>query len=200
MEALCRWTHPYARARSRRRNSFRWRKKAARSSRSANGCCARPAAKRRRGKKHINIAINLSPIQFRHGDLVGLVHSVLLETGLAPGRLELEITESVLIEDLAGGLAILRRLKALGVRIAMDDFGTGYSSLSYLQSFPVRQDQDRPVVHFQARHQPTVGNHRAGRCRPRARPRHAGGGRRRRNGIAARFPGGRNPATRSRAI
>jgi diguanylate cyclase (GGDEF)-like protein len=60
-------------------------------------------------KKQINIAINLSPIQFRHGDLVGLVHSVLLETGLAPGRLELEITESVLIEDLAGGLAILRR-------------------------------------------------------------------------------------------
>jgi EAL domain-containing protein (putative c-di-GMP-specific phosphodiesterase class I) len=87
-------------------------------------------------KKQINIAINLSPIQFRHGDLVGLVHSVLLETGLAPGRLELEITESVLIEDLAGGLAILRRLKALGVGISMDDFGTGYSSLSYLQSFP----------------------------------------------------------------
>ncbi len=87
-------------------------------------------------KKPINIAINLSPIQFRHSDLVGLVHAVLLETGLAPGRLELEITESVLIEDLAGGLAILKRLKALGVRISIDDFGTGYSSLSYLQSFP----------------------------------------------------------------
>ncbi len=86
--------------------------------------------------KPLNIAVNLSPIQFRHGDLVSLVHAVLLETGLAPSRLELEITESVLIEDLVGGLAILRRLKALGVRIAMDDFGTGYSSLSYLQSFP----------------------------------------------------------------
>jgi diguanylate cyclase (GGDEF)-like protein/PAS domain S-box-containing protein len=84
----------------------------------------------------LRIAVNLSPIQFRHGDLAGLVHSMLLETGLAPTRLELEITEGVLVEDFARGLSILRRLKALGVRIAMDDFGTGYSSLSYLQSFP----------------------------------------------------------------
>src|SRR5262249_27712188 len=65
-----------------------------------------------------------------------LVHAVLLETGLAPSRLELEITEGVLIDDFARAVSILRRLKALGVRIAMDDFGTGYSSLSYLQSFP----------------------------------------------------------------
>ena len=84
----------------------------------------------------LRIAINLSPIQFRHGDLSGLVHSVLLETGLAPDRLELEITENVLIGDFSRAVSILRRLKALGVRIAMDDFGTGYSSLSYLQSFP----------------------------------------------------------------
>ena len=84
----------------------------------------------------LQIAVNLSPIQFRHGDLAGLVHSVLLETGLAPTRLELEITEGVLVEDFARGVSILRRLKSLGVRIAMDDFGTGYSSLSYLQSFP----------------------------------------------------------------
>ena len=75
-------------------------------------------------------------MQFRHGDLPGLVHSVLLETGLAPSRLELEITEGVLIGDFSRAVSILRRLKALGVRIAMDDFGTGYSSLSYLQSFP----------------------------------------------------------------
>jgi diguanylate cyclase (GGDEF)-like protein/PAS domain S-box-containing protein len=84
----------------------------------------------------LQIAVNLSPIQFRHGDLPGLVHSVLLETGLAPDRLELEITEGVLIGDFSRAGSILRRLKSLGVRIAMDDFGTGYSSLSYLQSFP----------------------------------------------------------------
>jgi diguanylate cyclase (GGDEF)-like protein/PAS domain S-box-containing protein len=84
----------------------------------------------------LGIAINLSPVQFQHGDLPGLLHSILLETGLAPGRLELEITENVLIGDFSRAVSILRRLKLLGVRIAMDDFGTGYSSLSYLQSFP----------------------------------------------------------------
>ena len=84
----------------------------------------------------LQIAVNLSPAQFTHGDLVSLVHSILVETGLAPGRLELEITEGVLIEDFDRGLALLRRLKALGVRISMDDFGSGYSSLSYLQAFP----------------------------------------------------------------
>ncbi|MCC8983987.1 EAL and GGDEF domain-containing protein [Bradyrhizobium acaciae] len=84
----------------------------------------------------MQIAVNLSPAQFTHGDLVGLVHSILLETGLTPDRLELEITEGVLIEDFDRGLSLLRRLKALGVRISMDDFGSGYSSLSYLQAFP----------------------------------------------------------------
>ena len=84
----------------------------------------------------LHIAINLSPVQFQHGDLVQLVHRVLLETGLATARLELEITEGVLIGDFDRAVAILRRLKNLGARIAMDDFGTGYSSLSYLQSFP----------------------------------------------------------------
>ena len=84
----------------------------------------------------LDIAINLSPVQFQHGDLPKLVHEVLLETGLAPARLVLEITEGVLIGEFNRGVAILRRLKHLGVRIAMDDFGTGYSSLSYLQSFP----------------------------------------------------------------
>ncbi|MEX0591607.1 MAG: EAL domain-containing protein [Xanthobacteraceae bacterium] len=86
--------------------------------------------------KPLQIAVNLSPGQFRHGDLPGLVHAVLLETGLAPARLELEITESVLISDFSRAVSILRRLKALGAQIVMDDFGTGYSSLSYLQSFP----------------------------------------------------------------
>ncbi len=87
-------------------------------------------------ERPLQIAINLSPVQFRHGDLPNLVHSILLETGLAPHRLELEVTESVLIDDFSRAVSILRRLKALGVRIAMDDFGTGYSSLSYLQAFP----------------------------------------------------------------
>ncbi len=86
--------------------------------------------------RQLQIAVNLSPAQFMHGDLVSLVHSILLETGLAPGRLELEITEGVLIEDFDRGLALLRRLKGLGVRVSMDDFGSGYSSLSYLQAFP----------------------------------------------------------------
>jgi diguanylate cyclase (GGDEF)-like protein/PAS domain S-box-containing protein len=84
----------------------------------------------------IQIAVNLSPVQFRQGDLPRLVHSILLETGLPPGRLELEITESVLFEDFSRAGATLGRLKALGVNIALDDFGTGYSSLSYLQAFP----------------------------------------------------------------
>ncbi|HVX74760.1 MAG TPA: EAL domain-containing protein [Bradyrhizobium sp.] len=91
------------------------------------------------------VAVNLSPAQFAHGDVVGLVHAILLETGLAPGRLELEITEGVLIEDFDRGLALLRRLKALGVRVSMDDFGSGYSSLSYLQAFPfdkIKIDRD----------------------------------------------------------
>ena len=86
--------------------------------------------------KPLQIAVNLSPAQFMRGDLVGLVHSILFETGLAAERLELEITEGVLIEDMDRGLALLRRLKALGVQIAMDDFGSGYSSLTYLQAFP----------------------------------------------------------------
>ena len=85
---------------------------------------------------HLTVAVNISPIQFRDRDLAATVHSILLETGLAPGRLELEITEGVLIDDFSGALAMLRRLKTLGLKIALDDFGTGYSSLSYLHAFP----------------------------------------------------------------
>lgn len=84
----------------------------------------------------LQVAVNLSPVQFQAGDLEGSIHQILLETGLAPTRLEVEITEGVLIGDFTRALNLLRRLKALGIRIAMDDFGTGYSSLSYLQSFP----------------------------------------------------------------
>jgi diguanylate cyclase (GGDEF)-like protein len=84
----------------------------------------------------LRIAVNLSPLQLRHSDLPALVHAVLLDTGLAASRLELEITESVLLEDTPRALSVLRRLKTLGARIVMDDFGTGYSSLSYLHAFP----------------------------------------------------------------
>lgn len=82
------------------------------------------------------IAVNLSPVQFTHGSLPETVHGILIETGLASKRLELEVTESLLISDPDMALHTLRRLKMLGVAIAMDDFGTGYSSLSTLQSFP----------------------------------------------------------------
>jgi EAL domain-containing protein (putative c-di-GMP-specific phosphodiesterase class I) len=75
-------------------------------------------------------------VQFTHGGLPETVHSILVETGLSPKRLELEVTESLLISDPDVAFHTLRKLKALGVSIAMDDFGTGYSSLSTLQSFP----------------------------------------------------------------
>ncbi|MGA7610096.1 MAG: EAL domain-containing protein, partial [Xanthobacteraceae bacterium] len=87
--------------------------------------------------KPVQLAVNLSPVQFRQGDLTGLVRQILSETRLAPDRLELEITEGALINDYDRAMAILRELKSLGVLIALDDFGTGYSSLSYLQSFPI---------------------------------------------------------------
>ena len=82
------------------------------------------------------VAVNLSPVQLAHVDLVGLVTEVLVETGLPPDRLELEITESAIIGDKTRALHILRGIKALGVTIAIDDFGTGYSSLDTLNSFP----------------------------------------------------------------
>ncbi len=84
----------------------------------------------------IRVSVNLSPVQFRSGDIDATVIAALRDAGLDPHRLELEITEGVLLQDNASTLAILHRLKGLGVRIAMDDFGTGYSSLGYLRAFP----------------------------------------------------------------
>jgi diguanylate cyclase (GGDEF)-like protein len=84
----------------------------------------------------IRVAVNLSPIQFKNRNLADLVQTVLDQTGLAPHRLELEITESLLLADSEPVLATLHGLRSSGIRIAMDDFGTGYSSLSYLRSFP----------------------------------------------------------------
>lgn len=82
------------------------------------------------------IAVNLSPVQFADAELPRLVHQILTETGLSPGRLELEITESAIIADKSRALHILRQIRALGVTVALDDFGTGYSSLDTLRSFP----------------------------------------------------------------
>jgi diguanylate cyclase (GGDEF)-like protein len=85
---------------------------------------------------HVKVAVNVSPIQFRTSGLVQVVINALAASGLAPERLQLEITEATLLHDSETVLSILYQLKEMGVCIAIDDFGTGYSSLSYLQSFP----------------------------------------------------------------
>jgi predicted signal transduction protein with EAL and GGDEF domain len=85
---------------------------------------------------HIKLAVNVSPVQFKSGALALKIVAALAASGLAASRLELEITEAVLIRDDEAALAVLHQLRAIGVRIALDDFGTGYSSLSYLQRFP----------------------------------------------------------------
>ncbi|MCA3568041.1 EAL domain-containing protein, partial [Bradyrhizobium sp.] len=84
----------------------------------------------------VRVAVNLSPLQFRTGNLLALVTDALRQSGLPARRLELEITETLLLEKSSQVLATLHALRALGVRMSMDDFGTGYSSLSYLRSFP----------------------------------------------------------------
>jgi diguanylate cyclase (GGDEF)-like protein len=90
-----------------------------------------------RWPEHVSVAVNLSPVQFRRNrNLVEQVKSALAASSLNPERLELEITESVLLADDESALLVLRQLKELGVRVALDDFGTGYSSLSYLRRFP----------------------------------------------------------------
>lgn len=84
----------------------------------------------------MRVAVNLSPVQFKAEGLVNTIAAALRDSGLRPGRLELEVTESVLLLDSRSVLQTFTKLRALGVRLAMDDFGTGYSSLSYLRSFP----------------------------------------------------------------
>lgn len=82
------------------------------------------------------VSVNLSPVEFQHGRLLARVKSALEESGLPPSRLELELTESMMLDDAEGALVLMQELKSLGVRLSMDDFGTGYSSLSYLRRFP----------------------------------------------------------------
>jgi predicted signal transduction protein with EAL and GGDEF domain len=85
---------------------------------------------------HIKLAINISAVQFKKGNLFEIILCALVGSGLAPERLELEITETSLLENQEAHLATLRQLKNLGIRIALDDFGTGYSSVTYLTNFP----------------------------------------------------------------
>ncbi len=86
--------------------------------------------------EHIRVAVNISPVQFRTKGLHAILIQALTQSGLSPERLELEITESLLIENVEETLKSLYSLRAMGIRVALDDFGTGYSSLSYLRSFP----------------------------------------------------------------
>src|SRR6202161_1192234 len=88
------------------------------------------------GKIPGTVAVNLSPVQFSRDDLAETIHAILLETGLSPRRLEVEVTESTVVSHQARGVHILRKLKAMGISVAMDDFGTGYSSLATLHAFP----------------------------------------------------------------
>jgi EAL domain-containing protein (putative c-di-GMP-specific phosphodiesterase class I) len=85
---------------------------------------------------HITVAVNLSAVQFRKCDLLDAVRRALGESALPPERLEVEVTETVLLEKDTDHIALLHRLKEIGVSVALDDFGTGYSSLSYLTMFP----------------------------------------------------------------
>jgi EAL domain-containing protein (putative c-di-GMP-specific phosphodiesterase class I) len=82
------------------------------------------------------VAVNVSTSQFRSAELPTIVAAALSQSGLAPDRLELEITESAFIDDASGAVSVLRRMQALGIHLALDDFGTGFSSLSYLRLFP----------------------------------------------------------------
>jgi diguanylate cyclase (GGDEF)-like protein/PAS domain S-box-containing protein len=99
--------------------------------------CAQAKRWEHAGLKPTVVAVNISALEFRHPDFVGGVRTILNETGLAPGCLQLELTESVLMRDGESSIAILQQLKILGVQLAVDDFGTGYSSLSYLKQFPI---------------------------------------------------------------
>ena len=138
-------THSAERCRPRR--SSRWPRRRASLCRSASGCCARPARKRPNGP-----VISRSRSTFRRSSSRAAILSrpivnAIVAAGLSPSRLELEITETVLLHDSAATLETLRKLQNFGVRIALDDFGTGYSSSELPAQLPVRQDQDRSLIH-----------------------------------------------------
>ena len=99
--------------------------------------CGQARAWQDAGLSPIPVAVNISAVQFRHKDFLASLTGILKDTGLAPRYLELELTESVLMQDADAAAGLLKALKAMGVGLAIDDFGTGYSSLSYLKRFPI---------------------------------------------------------------
>jgi diguanylate cyclase (GGDEF)-like protein len=110
----------------------------------------------------ISVAVNLSPLQFKNKNLAAAVVSALASSGLSPSRLELEITESVLLQDDASTLDMLHQFRGLGVKISMDDFGTGYSSLGYLRKFPFDKIKiDRSFIRDMADHEESLAIVRA---------------------------------------
>jgi EAL domain-containing protein (putative c-di-GMP-specific phosphodiesterase class I) len=100
--------------------------------------CAQLAEWARRPERaHLSIAVNVSVRQFRHPDFIDEVVGAVRSSGIRPDRLKLEVTESLLVDNIDAAINKLRNLKAMGVRLSVDDFGIGYSSLSYLKSLPV---------------------------------------------------------------
>ena len=136
VEALVRWKHPTRGLVAPDRFRIPLADRPALSRRSGNGFCGAPARDATSWPAHVKVAINISAVQFKKGDLFDLILRTLVETGVAPERLELEITETALLENQEAHLTTIRRLKSLGISMALDDFGTGYSSVSYLTIFP----------------------------------------------------------------
>ena len=149
------------------------------------GLPARPGDWQRAGLPQLRMSVNLSPVQFRDPELAGVVRSALERSGLAPDRLELEITERALMEDTETNLAILRELKQLGVKISIDDFGVGHSSLGYLRRFAFDEIKlDRSFV-AALEHDPSAAAIVRATLEPRSQPRPRRGRRGRRERRAA---------------
>ena len=140
------------------------------------------------GMAPVRVAVNLSAKQFRHADLAAVVRSALSDARLEPGYLELELTESAVMDDAEKSAATLQLLSTMGVHISIDDFGTGYSSLSYLRRFPLDKLKiDRSFVRDLIDESGRCV-HRQGNHLPGAQPAPARRGRRRGDGRAARVP------------
>ena len=146
----------------------------------------------------VGVAVNLSPVQFKNPNLITSVKAALQASGLSAHRLELEITESVLLQNSKATLAVLHELRAFGVRISLDDFGTGYSSLSYLRSFPFDKIKiDRSFVTELATRDDSMAIIRAVTGLGKSSwYRHHGGRRRDRRAVRAVAPRGVHPGAR----